>query len=83
MLRQLKKMDKTKFPEKEVWESDWEENYPFYDGDEVDDWFKRCLDDLPCGFFNSDGFTTKIIPWLNKWFSQFTNIDESLEIYEK
>ena len=58
---------------------------PIYDGEDVDDWFKRCLEDFPemynRGYSSSDGaeynyYTyndEEITTWLEKWFSQFRN----------
>jgi len=68
----------TKFPE-----STWHTEEPLtYYGEDVDEWFKRCLDDAPGSW--AVGIPIRItrsdihdhdrwVEWFHKWFSQFAS----------
>ena len=67
--------EKTKtqdFPEPQDYE-DGDALHP----DEVDDWFKRCIEDYPMlKDFPDVGNTSIRDAWFYKWFSQFRNNKE-------
>lgn len=52
-----------------------------YDVDEVDDWFKRCLDDRPqiLRLKSVNGWGGLMVQWVDKWFSQFIENHEDDE----
>ena len=63
--------DETAFPEAETADGGRFGDYEVYDKVEVDDWFKRCIADLPGPHkfpeYNEENHRL----WYEKWFSQF------------
>ena len=55
-----------------------------YIKDMVDDWFKRCIEDMPKGYYTQSTKIKFYTPpteteygiWVDKWFSQFRNKGE-------
>ena len=45
----------------------------YYYKDQVEDWFKRCMEDFPgCPYMMTDNrYIEYIDEWYDKWFSQF------------
>ena len=69
----------TKFPEPFV---GWFEITPAHDPEEVDDWFKRCIEDYPLADYGVKtgtgdyGLYRARVDWFDRWFSQFRNDKE-------
>jgi len=70
---------KTQYAFPEIWTAD--ECGDFYDAEYIDDWFKRCIEDMPKGYYTQSTKIKFYTPpteteygiWVDKWFSQFRN----------
>ena len=59
---------------------DGEHGLPFLNRHEVNDWFKRCIEDIPVIPLRTLDYIKeywRLSDWLEKWFSQFMEAEDS------